>query len=65
MRADQILAAEETDAWFEYLTDTRGQPDDRYRELEPWAWNRLQTRLKTIDTRRDKLRRDAEEVDGA
>lgn len=60
-RGEEILGHERVDAWNEYLHDTRGQPEPRYEETEPWAWSRLQVRLKAIDTRASKI---AEE-DGA
>jgi hypothetical protein len=47
---------EEADAWFEYLEATRNQSETRYAELEPWAWARLNQRLRAIRTRRAKLR---------
>ena len=43
---------EEADAWFEYLEATRGQSVVRYAELEPWAWARLNQRLRAIRARR-------------
>ncbi len=52
----QLLVIEEADAWFEYLSATRGQSAVRYLELEPWAWARLTQRLRVINTRRTKLR---------
>jgi hypothetical protein len=54
--AEELLLIEEADAWFEYLEATRGQAALRYREIEPWAWARLSQRLRTIRTRRAKLR---------
>ena len=51
------LAIEEADAWFEYLESTRGQPEPRYGEVEAWAWARLQQRLRSVNTRRAKVRR--------
>ena len=47
---------EEADAWFEYLEATRNQTAVRYGELEPWAWARLNQRLRAIKARRAKLR---------
>ena len=47
---------EEADAWFEYLEATRNQSETRYREVEPWAWARLNQRLRAMRTRRAKLR---------
>jgi hypothetical protein len=55
-QAEELLLIEEADAWFEYLEATRGQSETRYRELEPWAWARLSQRLRTVRTRRAKLR---------
>ena len=54
--AEELLQMEEADAWFEYLESTRNQSATRYRELEPWAWARLNQRLKAIRARRARLR---------
>jgi hypothetical protein len=54
--AVELLQIEEADAWFEYLEATRNQSAVRYREVEPWAWARLNQRLKAIRARRAKLR---------
>jgi hypothetical protein len=54
-QAHELLLIEEADAWFEYLEATRGQTATRYSEVEPWAWARLNQRLRTIRTRRGKL----------
>ena len=54
--AVELLQIEEADAWFEYLEATRNQTAARYRELEPWAWARLNQRLRAIRTKRAKLR---------
>jgi hypothetical protein len=54
--AEELLLIEEADAWFEYLEATRGQSAVRYRELEPWAWARLNQRLRAVRTKRAKLR---------
>jgi hypothetical protein len=54
--AHELLLIEEADAWFEYQEATRGQNGPRYAEIEPWAWARLQQRLRTIRARRAKLR---------
>ena len=54
--AEELIMIEEADAWFEYLEATRNQPETRYREVEPWAWARLNQRLRAIRTRRAKLR---------
>lgn len=53
--AYELLLIEEADAWFEYLEATRGQSALRYKEVEPWAWARLNQRLRAIRTRRAKL----------
>ncbi len=56
--AEELLLIEEADAWFEYLEATRSvsSQDQRYAEVEPWAWARLSVRLRAIRTRRSKLR---------
>ena len=54
--AHELLLIEEADAWFEYQETTRGQLGTRYAEIEPWAWARLQQRLRAIRARRAKLR---------
>jgi len=54
--AEELLQIEEADSWFEYLEATRNQSAVRYREVEPWAWARLNQRLKAIRARRAKLR---------
>ena len=54
--AVELLQIEEADAWFEYLEATRAQSAVRYRELEPWAWARLNQRLRAVRTKRAKLR---------
>ena len=54
--AEELLFIEEADAWFEYLEATRNQSQIRYVEVEPWAWARLNQRLRGIGTRRAKLR---------
>ena len=54
--AEELLMIEEADAWFEYLEATRAQTEARYGEVEPWAWARLNQRLRAIRTRRAKLR---------
>ncbi len=60
--AEEALAIEEADAWFEYLEATRAQSAVRYKEVEPWAWARLTQRLRAIKTRRSKLQPAAEAV---
>jgi hypothetical protein len=54
--AYELLLIEEADAWFEYLEATRGQTEVRYGEVEPWAWARLNQRLRAVKARRAKLR---------
>ncbi len=54
--AQELLQIEEADAWFEYLETTRGQRATRYGELEPWAWARLNQRLRAVRARRARLR---------
>jgi hypothetical protein len=54
--AEELLQIEEADAWFEYLEATRNQTAIRYKEVEPWAWARLNQRLRAIRTKRAKLR---------
>lgn len=53
-RAEELLAVDEADAWHEYLEATRRQ-GARYEEVEPWAWNRLAVRLRTVEARRSVL----------
>jgi len=57
--AEELLMIEEADAWFEYGEAIRGQTEARYLELEPWAWARLQQRLRAIKARRARLSRPA------
>jgi hypothetical protein len=54
--AEELLLIEEADARFEYGEAIRGQTETRYLEIEPWAWARLQQRLRAIKARRAKLR---------
>ncbi len=54
--AEELLQLEEADAWFEYLEATRSQNENRYAELEPWAWARLSQRLRAVRSRRARLR---------
>ena len=51
----ELLQIEEADAWFEYADATKDQSGSRYTELEPWAWARLQQRLRTVRVRRSRL----------
>lgn len=53
--AEELLAIETADAWFEYLASTHGKIGSRYAEVEPWAWARLQQRLRAVCARRSKL----------
>ena len=54
--AEELLQIEEADAWFEYLEETRAQSEQRYMEVEPWAWARLNQRLRSVRARRLRLR---------
>ena len=55
--ADEALAIEEADAWFEYLEAVRSHAaTDRYDEVEPWAWSRLTQRLRLVEAERGRLR---------
>jgi hypothetical protein len=54
--AEELLQIEEADAWFEYLGATRVQSETRYAEVEPWAWARLNQRLRAVRARRARLR---------
>ena len=54
--AEELLQIEEADAWFEYLEATRAQGETRYAEVEPWAWARLNQRLRAVRARRARLR---------
>ncbi len=51
----ELLLIEEADAWFEYADATKDQNDTRYAEIEPWAWARLQQRLRIVRVRRSRL----------
>ena len=54
--AEEELAIEEADAWFEYLETTRAEAaSNRYHEVEPWAWARLSQRLKAVKKKRTQL----------
>jgi hypothetical protein len=54
--AEEELAIEEADAWFEYLETTRAEASSsRYQEVEPWAWARLSQRLKAVKKKRARL----------
>jgi hypothetical protein len=54
--AHELLLIEEADAWFEYGDATRGQTGNRYDQVEPWAWARLNQRLRAVRARRARLR---------
>lgn len=54
--AVDVLAADLCAAWAEYLESTGHQFTDRYEDIEPWAWARLQRRLKVIAARRKALK---------
>jgi hypothetical protein len=51
----EVLLIEEADAWFEYADATKSQQGTRYAEIEPWAWSRLQQRLRAVRLRRSRL----------
>ena len=54
--AEEALAIEEADAWFEYLEAVRADTStNRYDEVEPWAWARLSQRLRTVERERARL----------
>jgi len=53
----EALMIEEADAWFEYLEATQAEAaSGRYDEVEPWAWARLNQRLRAVERRRSGLR---------
>ena len=53
----EALAIEEADAWFEYLDSTRAEVgSNRYEDIEPWAWARLNQRLRAVGVKRSQLR---------
>ncbi len=56
----ELLLFEEADAWFEYADATKDQPGSRFAEIEPWAWARLQQRLRIVRSRRSRLAPSAE-----
>ncbi len=50
---EEELVLEEADAWFEYLEATQAQAaSSRYAEVEPWAWARLNQRLRAVERKR-------------
>jgi hypothetical protein len=51
----ELLLIEEADAWFEYADATKDQSGSDYVEIEPWAWARLQQRLRVVRSRRSRL----------
>ena len=54
---EEELALEEADAWFEYLEATQAQARTmRYAEVEPWAWARLNQRLRAVERKRETLK---------
>ncbi|MBA2614586.1 MAG: hypothetical protein H0U90_02225 [Actinobacteria bacterium] len=54
--AQEALAIEEADAWFEYLEAVRAhERTNRYDEVEPWAWARLLQRLRIVERERARL----------
>ena len=53
----EALLIEEADAWFEYLEATQAEAETgRYDEVEPWAWARLNQRLRAVERKRTGLR---------
>jgi hypothetical protein len=51
------LLIEEADAWFEYLEATQAEiGTGRYDEVEPWAWARLNQRLRAVELKREGMR---------
>ena len=51
------LLIEEADAWFEYLEATQAEIETgRYDEVEPWAWARLNQRLRAVERKREGMR---------
>jgi len=55
---EEMLKLEEQDSWHEYLESTRlatGRHDLDYEAVEPWAWSRLQQRLRRLKQRRARL----------
>ena len=53
----EALLIEEADAWFEYLEATQAEAaTGRYDEVEPWAWARLNQRLRAVERKRTGLR---------
>jgi hypothetical protein len=51
----ELLLIEEADAWFEYADATKDQRGSGYVEIEPWAWARLQQRLRLVRSRRSRM----------
>ncbi|HEY4348903.1 MAG TPA: hypothetical protein VGM80_15075 [Gaiellaceae bacterium] len=51
----ELLLIEEADAWFEYADATKDERGARYADIEPWAWSRLQLRLRAVRARRARL----------
>ena len=52
VEARRELAVAEAEAWREYLAVVRGRAAEEYAEVEPWAWARLSSRLRSIRARR-------------
>jgi hypothetical protein len=51
------LLIEEADAWFEYLEATQAEiGTGRYDEVEPWAWARLNQRLRAVERKQEGTR---------
>lgn len=51
--ANDLLDHETADAWAQYVYATRTAAS--YEKVEPWAWSRLQQRLRQIAARRERL----------
>ena len=55
MREEFLI--EEADAWFEYLEATQAEiGTGRYDEVEPWAWARLNQRLRAVERKQEGTR---------
>jgi hypothetical protein len=49
--ARDLLAIATAQAWADYLDTTRNLDGARYGEVEPWAWTRMQQRLRAVKAR--------------
>ncbi len=63
--ARRQLEIETVDAWFEYGEACKQAAGARYEQVEPWAWTRLQTRLRAIRARRNALGRRTDTAEGS